>query len=299
MWEVRPSWDPRAPCFQNFKMLCQATWAISWILMELMQNATLPGRCPPLVENGAEREELLWSYTSGVPCALPTWKHSLTKVLSLILQLLLIVIGAVAVVSVLQPYIFLATVPVIAAFIILRAYFLHTSQQLKQLESEGRALQGQPLPWEIPTRLFVFSTCFPLPTLPIPPNPHLQRLLNSYIMWQWLLKTHVYAKGYSQFQSTHRWFLLMTVRLHSGFKASYKGCSIRCSFIMNLRKFNYKTIGLLLLLKLCLGSQTIPGTMFHIPFLLSWGLSFCVHPPTPTPAAPRAQPELLGKHMSQ
>nr|XP_012616560.1 cystic fibrosis transmembrane conductance regulator isoform X4 [Microcebus murinus] len=55
------------------------------------------------------------------------------------IQLLLIVIGAVAVVSVLQPYIFLATVPVIVTFIILRAYFLHTSQQLKQLESEGRS----------------------------------------------------------------------------------------------------------------------------------------------------------------
>ncbi|XP_006859377.1 PREDICTED: cystic fibrosis transmembrane conductance regulator [Chrysochloris asiatica] len=55
------------------------------------------------------------------------------------IQLVLIVIGAVAVVSVLQPYIFLATVPVIAAFIILRAYFLHTSQQLKQLESEARS----------------------------------------------------------------------------------------------------------------------------------------------------------------
>uniref|UniRef100_A0A8C8ZS37 Cystic fibrosis transmembrane conductance regulator n=1 Tax=Prolemur simus TaxID=1328070 RepID=A0A8C8ZS37_PROSS len=55
------------------------------------------------------------------------------------IQLLLIVIGAVVVVSVLQPYIFLATVPVIVSFIILRAYFLHTSQQLKQLESEGRS----------------------------------------------------------------------------------------------------------------------------------------------------------------
>ncbi|XP_062063448.1 cystic fibrosis transmembrane conductance regulator [Lepus europaeus] len=55
------------------------------------------------------------------------------------IQLLLIVIGAIAVVSVLKPYIFLATVPVIAAFILLRAYFLHTSQQLKQLESEGRS----------------------------------------------------------------------------------------------------------------------------------------------------------------
>ncbi|XP_048193580.1 cystic fibrosis transmembrane conductance regulator [Perognathus longimembris pacificus] len=55
------------------------------------------------------------------------------------IQLLLIVIGAVAVVSVLQPYIFLASVPVIAVFVMLRAYFLHTSQQLKQLESEGRS----------------------------------------------------------------------------------------------------------------------------------------------------------------
>lgn len=48
-------------------------------------------------------------------------------------------IGAITVVSILQPYIFLASVPVIAAFIVLRAYFLHTSQQLKQLESEARS----------------------------------------------------------------------------------------------------------------------------------------------------------------
>ncbi|KAK1197855.1 CFTR regulator, partial [Pygoscelis papua] len=58
---------------------------------------------------------------------------------SFILQLILIVIGAITVVSILQPYIFLASVPVIAAFIVLRAYFLHTSQQLKQLESEARS----------------------------------------------------------------------------------------------------------------------------------------------------------------
>ncbi|GAB0176090.1 cystic fibrosis transmembrane conductance regulator [Grus japonensis] len=55
------------------------------------------------------------------------------------LKLILIVIGAITVVSILQPYIFLASVPVIAAFIVLRAYFLHTSQQLKQLESEARS----------------------------------------------------------------------------------------------------------------------------------------------------------------
>ncbi|KAM5302664.1 cystic fibrosis transmembrane conductance regulator isoform 2-T2 [Glossophaga mutica] len=55
------------------------------------------------------------------------------------IQLVLVVIGAIAVVSVLHPYIFLATIPVITAFIILRAYFLPTSQQLKQLESEGRS----------------------------------------------------------------------------------------------------------------------------------------------------------------
>lgn len=85
------------------------------------------------------------------------WKRLLTKVFSLTLQLLLIVIGAVAVVSVLQPYIFLATVPVIAAFIILRAYFLHTSQQLKQLESEGMTLNGNAHLEKYPQELFVIS----------------------------------------------------------------------------------------------------------------------------------------------
>ncbi|XP_063302912.1 cystic fibrosis transmembrane conductance regulator [Pelobates fuscus] len=54
-------------------------------------------------------------------------------------QLVLIVIGAITVVSILEPYIFLATIPIIIAFIILRSYFLHTSQQLKQLESEARS----------------------------------------------------------------------------------------------------------------------------------------------------------------
>lgn len=62
--------------------------------------------------------------------------------LSLTPQLLFIVIGAIIVVSILQPYIFLATVPGLVAFILLRAYFLHTSQQLKQLESEGTAWNG-------------------------------------------------------------------------------------------------------------------------------------------------------------
>ncbi|KYO47578.1 cystic fibrosis transmembrane conductance regulator isoform B [Alligator mississippiensis] len=55
------------------------------------------------------------------------------------IQLILIVIGAITVVSILEPYIFLASVPVIGAFVMLRAYFLHTSQQLKQLESEARS----------------------------------------------------------------------------------------------------------------------------------------------------------------
>ncbi|KAG9490170.1 hypothetical protein GDO78_005841 [Eleutherodactylus coqui] len=55
------------------------------------------------------------------------------------IQLVLIVVGAITVVSILEPYIFLATVPVIIAFVILRSYFLQTSQQLKQLESEARS----------------------------------------------------------------------------------------------------------------------------------------------------------------
>ncbi|XP_067906630.1 cystic fibrosis transmembrane conductance regulator isoform X1 [Heterodontus francisci] len=54
-------------------------------------------------------------------------------------QLILIVVGAICVVSVLQPYTLLAAIPVAAIFIMLRAYFLRTSQQLKQLESEARS----------------------------------------------------------------------------------------------------------------------------------------------------------------
>lgn len=69
-------------------------------------------------------------------------KSSLTAMLSLTPQLLFIVVGAIIVVSILQPYIFLATVPGLVAFILLRAYFLHTAQQLKQLESEGTAWNG-------------------------------------------------------------------------------------------------------------------------------------------------------------
>lgn len=74
-------------------------------------------------------------------------------------------IGAITVVSILEPYIFLASVPVIAAFILLRAYFLHTSQQLKQLESEGRSskigrlLNPQQINWEV---IYPFSSFLPL-----------------------------------------------------------------------------------------------------------------------------------------
>ncbi|KAK1169079.1 cystic fibrosis transmembrane conductance regulator [Acipenser oxyrinchus oxyrinchus] len=56
-----------------------------------------------------------------------------------VVQLVLIVLGAILVVSVMEPYVFLAAIPVIVAFVMLRAYFLRTSQQLKQLESEARS----------------------------------------------------------------------------------------------------------------------------------------------------------------
>lgn len=98
------------------------------------------------------------------------WKSFLTNVFSSILQLVLIVIGAVVVVSILKPYIFLAAVPVIIAFVILRAYFLQTSQQLKQLESEGVMLTVQRSPRKISTAatcdsllLIYFSKTFFLP----------------------------------------------------------------------------------------------------------------------------------------
>nr|AJA90787.1 cystic fibrosis transmembrane conductance regulator [Protopterus annectens] len=55
------------------------------------------------------------------------------------IQLFFIVAGAITVVSVLRPYIFLAAVPVTVIFIVLRSYFLRSAQQLKQLESEARS----------------------------------------------------------------------------------------------------------------------------------------------------------------
>lgn len=147
-----------------------------------------------------------------------TWKCLLINIFSifsLILQLVLIVIGAVAVVSVLQPYIFLATVPVMAAFIMLRGYFLHTSQQLKQLESEGVMLNVQWSPRKISTRaicdsplLIYFSKKF-FPAF---------KLLHYITV---TFKKCMYIKRNSKLQSTHRLFLLIkTIWVHFGFKTT-------------------------------------------------------------------------------
>lgn len=44
-------------------------------------------------------------------------------------------------VSIVRPYIFLAATPLAIIFIVMRKYFLRTGQQLKQLETEGKARQ--------------------------------------------------------------------------------------------------------------------------------------------------------------
>lgn len=156
-----------------------------------------------------------------------TWKHLLTQAFSLIRQLLLIVIGAVVVVSALQPYIFLATVPVIAAFITLRAYFLHTSQQLKQLESEGRRLHVHRSPWKTTTMAICDSwscTYFSL-------FPPAFKLL-PYVTMAF---KNMYAKGHSKLQGARRLCLFMTMGIHFGFKTSvrsYEGWSIGYSYII-------------------------------------------------------------------
>lgn len=54
-------------------------------------------------------------------------------------QLTLVVVGCILVVSIVRPYIFLAATPLAIIFIVLRKYFLRTGQQLKQLETEGKA----------------------------------------------------------------------------------------------------------------------------------------------------------------
>ncbi|KAJ8395688.1 hypothetical protein AAFF_G00029250 [Aldrovandia affinis] len=55
------------------------------------------------------------------------------------IQLTLIVLGAIFVVSIMRPYIFLAAIPLSVIFVVLRKYFLRTGQQLKQLEAEARS----------------------------------------------------------------------------------------------------------------------------------------------------------------
>ncbi len=50
-------------------------------------------------------------------------------------------VGCILVVSIVRPYIFLAATPLAIIFIVMRKYFLRTGQQLKQLETEGKARQ--------------------------------------------------------------------------------------------------------------------------------------------------------------
>uniref|UniRef100_A0A673Z1X3 Cystic fibrosis transmembrane conductance regulator n=1 Tax=Salmo trutta TaxID=8032 RepID=A0A673Z1X3_SALTR len=56
-----------------------------------------------------------------------------------LIQLTLIVLGAIFTVSIIRPYIFIAAIPLAVIFVVLRMYFLRTGQQLKQLEAEARS----------------------------------------------------------------------------------------------------------------------------------------------------------------
>ncbi|CAL8358863.1 unnamed protein product [Lota lota] len=56
-----------------------------------------------------------------------------------LIQLGLIVLGAIFTVSIIRPYIFIAVIPLGTIFIFLRKYFLRTGQQLKLLEAEARS----------------------------------------------------------------------------------------------------------------------------------------------------------------
>ncbi|CAL8319290.1 unnamed protein product [Gadus morhua 'NCC'] len=56
-----------------------------------------------------------------------------------LIQLSIIVLGAIFTVSIIRPYIFIAVIPLGAIFVFLRKYFLRTGQQLKLLEAEARS----------------------------------------------------------------------------------------------------------------------------------------------------------------
>ncbi|XP_061780634.1 cystic fibrosis transmembrane conductance regulator [Nerophis lumbriciformis] len=106
---------------------------VSKRLHEQMLSAVL--RAPMALLNTMKTGRIMNRFTKDMA----TIDDMLPLVLFDLIQLTLIVLGAIFTVSIIRPYIFIAAIPLAAMFVILRKYFLRTGQQLKLLEAEARS----------------------------------------------------------------------------------------------------------------------------------------------------------------
>uniref|UniRef100_A0A8D3BQS5 Cystic fibrosis transmembrane conductance regulator n=1 Tax=Scophthalmus maximus TaxID=52904 RepID=A0A8D3BQS5_SCOMX len=106
---------------------------VSKRLHEQMFSAVL--RAPMAVLNTMKTGRIMNRFTKDMA----TIDDMLPLVLFDLIQLTLIVTGAIFTVAIMRPYIFIAAIPLAVIFVILRKYFLRTGQQLKLLEAEARS----------------------------------------------------------------------------------------------------------------------------------------------------------------
>ncbi|KAM8861051.1 cystic fibrosis transmembrane conductance regulator isoform 3-T3 [Synchiropus picturatus] len=106
---------------------------VSKRLHEQMFSAVL--RAPMAVLNTMKTGRIMNRFTKDMA----TIDDMLPLVLFDLIQLTLIVTGAIFTVSIMRPYIFIAAIPLAIIFVVLRKYFLRTGQQLKLLEAEARS----------------------------------------------------------------------------------------------------------------------------------------------------------------
>lgn len=106
---------------------------VSKRLHEQMLSAVL--RAPMALLNTMKTGRIMNRFTKDMA----TIDDMLPLVLFDLIQLTLIVTGAIFTVSIIRPYIFIAAIPLAVIFVILRKYFLRTGQQLKLLEAEARS----------------------------------------------------------------------------------------------------------------------------------------------------------------
>uniref|UniRef100_A0A3Q0T672 Cystic fibrosis transmembrane conductance regulator n=1 Tax=Amphilophus citrinellus TaxID=61819 RepID=A0A3Q0T672_AMPCI len=105
---------------------------VSKRLHEQMLSSVL--RAPMSVLNTMKTARIMNRFTKDMAII----DDMLPLVLFDLIQVSLIVAGAIFTVSIMRPYIFIAALPLAFIYVLLRKYFLRTGQQLKVLEAEAR-----------------------------------------------------------------------------------------------------------------------------------------------------------------